>query len=194
MTEIFLVRHGEPDWANSGQGYDPVLTEEGRGQAQLMGAWVKENLSIDSVFASTLKRAKETADIANKSLNLDLNLREELEEWPHPQGVWNVLDNPHSFTEFANPFVPILDIKHDDEYVKFGQRVHSAINEIASTNKNKSVLVVCHGGVIGQVFRNITGNHYMPLISDFTGMSRIYWEEERWVIGYMNRLDHLNQC
>lgn len=194
MTELYLVRHGEPDWENVGEDHNPGLTGLGRAQAQQLGVWVNERLDIDVLYGSTLNRARETAETVNESLQLDLQLRENLKEWPYMYGVWHVLDNPHSLHSFAHPFADLSDLKKEDVYTEFAERIHKALNEIVKEHQEKRIMIVCHGGVIGQVFRNLTGNHHMPLVSDFTGVSKIYWEDDRWIISYMNRLDHLSQC
>ena len=65
---IYFVRHGQTDWNKAGriQGHtNTELNNEGRKQAQI----VKEKLNgikFDKVFASPLKRAKETAQIISE--------------------------------------------------------------------------------------------------------------------------------
>lgn len=65
MGKLYLVRHGETV-ANAGgrlQGWmDAELNDKGRTQARETAAYYK-NIHLDAVYCSTLKRARETAEI-----------------------------------------------------------------------------------------------------------------------------------
>ncbi len=73
---IILVRHGESDYNSKGiiQGNTnkSVLTAKGKKQANYVGSWLKE-LSIDKIFSSPLKRAKQTAEIIAKNCDFNPN-------------------------------------------------------------------------------------------------------------------------
>ena len=58
--ELLLIRHGLPERIEGADGpADPVLTEEGRRQADLLAGWLAHE-PIDHVLSSTLRRARET--------------------------------------------------------------------------------------------------------------------------------------
>src|SRR5690349_15002430 len=78
-TVLFLLRHGETEWARTGQHTgrtDIPLTEKGRTQATaLKGLFNK--LHFNAVLSSPLQRAQDTARIAGlSSVNVDQNLAE----------------------------------------------------------------------------------------------------------------------
>ena len=63
--DLYLIRHGQsyvnlPDW-DSGNTDEP-LTDLGQRQATAVAAWLPSHLEkVDAIFASTMKRARETA-------------------------------------------------------------------------------------------------------------------------------------
>lgn len=79
---LYVIRHGQTDWnvMKKMQGsVDIELNEIGIKQAYI----TKENLdsiSIDVIFCSPLKRAKQTAEIINKGRNLEIIYDERLRE------------------------------------------------------------------------------------------------------------------
>ena len=63
---IYLCRHGETPWTISKQHTgrtDLSLTEEGKKQAQLLGKRLQQ-IPLDRVYSSPLKRAKESCELA----------------------------------------------------------------------------------------------------------------------------------
>ena len=71
--KLILLRHGQSKWnlENRFTGWKDVsLTEEGVKEATFSAnQLIKNNLNIDSVHSSILKRAIETADIVTKIIN-----------------------------------------------------------------------------------------------------------------------------
>ncbi len=80
--KFFYIRHGQTDWNLAGrwQGHtDIALNDTGRQQAHDAAPRVA-TLPITHLYSSPLSRAKETADIVNKSLNLPLIMNAGLKE------------------------------------------------------------------------------------------------------------------
>ena len=74
MTAICLIRHGETDWNALGklQGRTDIpLNETGKKQAKETGAFLKGS-DWDVIITSPLRRAKETAEIINQYLGLEI--------------------------------------------------------------------------------------------------------------------------
>ena len=113
-TTFILIRHGvTPNterklFCGSG-GTDPGLTETGRDQAKRAADWVRQNETVDAVYASPLRRTQETAGAVAEALDLDIVLepgvaevafgdwdghtfREIFEQWPNEVQRW--LDSP----------------------------------------------------------------------------------------------------
>jgi len=75
MNKLILLRHGESQWnlENRFTGWTDVpLTQKGKMEAVKAGELIKKNnILINAVFSSVLKRANETAEIALKNAGLD---------------------------------------------------------------------------------------------------------------------------
>tara|TARA_Y100000741_G_scaffold283305_1_gene223076 strand:- start:140 stop:769 length:630 start_codon:yes stop_codon:yes gene_type:complete len=75
MNTLILLRHGQSQWnlENRFTGWEDVpLTDKGITEAKLAGQLMRNNnIKLDLVFSSKLKRANQTAEIAIKEMNLD---------------------------------------------------------------------------------------------------------------------------
>ncbi|MES2198943.1 MAG: histidine phosphatase family protein [Chlamydiota bacterium] len=81
--KIYLVRHGETEWALSGRHTgrtDIPLTENGKKKAALLGAAL-HSIPLTLILVSPLIRAKETFEIAH--LPLEGTLCDDLKEWDY---------------------------------------------------------------------------------------------------------------
>src|SRR5687768_15020021 len=65
MKTLFLFRHAKPvSGAESLRDFDRTLNDEGRGQAESVGKYLKDkNLELDLVLSSTALRARETTEL-----------------------------------------------------------------------------------------------------------------------------------
>ncbi len=88
LTELFLVRHGEPD-RNTGVPYTlppgPPLLSVGRDQAAQAGAWLADK-QVDHVFTSPFIRAASTAEIIVARTGLPLTYVDALREGAPGEG------------------------------------------------------------------------------------------------------------
>src|SRR5690349_7140397 len=85
LSRLFLVRHGNTAWSDSGQHTgltDLPLNEQGEEAARRVGA-VLQQLSFAHVFTSPLKRASRTSVLAGfeETAHVDANLV----EWDYGQ-------------------------------------------------------------------------------------------------------------
>lgn len=76
--KLILLRHGESQWnlENRFTGWEDVeLTKNGIEEAKFAGQQLfSENLIIDSIYTSILKRAVQTTEIVSSIINFDINL------------------------------------------------------------------------------------------------------------------------
>ncbi len=108
MVEIWFVRHGETAWNAVGkmQGWSDIpLNAAGEDQAKELRPWLAQH-SFDSVHASDLSRAAQTARLAYGEPQLTSALREahfgewEGESWEGREDIRRALIN---FETFAAP-------------------------------------------------------------------------------------------
>lgn len=121
---LYFLRHGQYDAANGG-----VLTLLGREQARLSAAYLGD-ASFDAIWASTLPRARETADIvATHFSSLRVRYRSHLRE-----GLYSKVEG-HD--------VPASVRRKDRE------RANTAYAKLIRPSRvDYTELVVCHGNLI----------------------------------------------
>lgn len=153
MTEFWLVRHGQTDWNLTGrwQGqapFAPGLNETGRSQVLAISEQLKD-VKFSAIYSSDLLRAKQTAELIAAPLGLTVTLDPRLREID--LGVWEGMPSQEIEAKYSlelaeraqNPFysrAPNGESLHD-----VAERVLAAIEEIATSHRDESVLIVSHG-------------------------------------------------
>ena len=142
MTKLLLVRHGETDWNAEGrlQGQtDRPLSDYGRRQAQQLADELGSE-EFEAIYSSDLIRARETAEIIARRLELPVKLDPDLREkdW----GTWEGLTSvERDRVEFAG-----------ESTEAHQQRILEALRRIAERHpRDGVVLVVTHGGSMRRV-------------------------------------------
>lgn len=185
MTGLILARHGQ-SFGNLDHslGPDTDLTELGRTQAQRLGDWLSaQGYTFDALYASTLRRAQQTAQIINAHFNLEITPDPDLCE----AEVWLPDTLPTQAGPLdANPAPPF-----DLEYTAMQQRVARATARILEENPSGRVLVVAHGGTLGTMIRGILGSHALLIHTDLTGLHGLSWQDGLWYMQFLNRRQHL---
>jgi broad specificity phosphatase PhoE len=161
---ILLVRHGESVWNAEGRwqgAANPPLSDAGREQARALAEAVRD-AGIDSIVASDLDRAHETAQIVAGVLGL-----------PEPSidSGWRERDvgeiSGHTRAEIETKWPGLLERWRRGELASMpgGEgditpRVVAALRRVAHEHPGACTLVATHGGVIGAL-DNWLGNAYL---------------------------------
>ncbi len=152
-----LVRHALPIRREVEEGVaDPELSEDGRAQAKLLAQYLASE-HLDAVYASSLRRARQTAAPVVEGRGLDLEIEPDVSEFDK--------DSPE--------YVPVEELKAADDprwqamldgvwdgsepQEVFHARVVDAIERIIVRHRGQRVAVVCHGGVINAYLTRILG-------------------------------------
>ncbi len=162
-TRLILVRHGESNATVErilgGEKSCTGLSDLGRDQAHALRKRLeKEEIDVDVLYASTMPRAIETAEIIKPALDLkDLYTEAELvehrpgeadgkpyEELEELFGGNDYYGRPHT------PLAPEAESLHG-----FHFRVSGALESLISKHVSESVMIVCHGGVIDIAIRQL---------------------------------------
>ena len=83
MKSLYFVRHGQTEWnaiARMQGQWNSDLNETGRNQAEVNGDLLS-NHNIDTVIASPLDRTRQTAEIINRHLKLQVSYDDRIMEW-----------------------------------------------------------------------------------------------------------------
>lgn len=208
MTHLYLIRHGEA-WANvkpivAGMRGDQGLTPRGVAQAErLRDRLARGELQADVLIASTLPRARQTAEIIQPALGLPIIFDDDVQELRigeadgmTNQEAWSRFGVPNFDAEPLRPIAP-----GGESWGEFTLRVGRALTRITSEHAGKTIVIVCHGGVIDCSFIHF---FQMPSLvlppTDFhtRNTSITYWEyvnrraRNLWRLNSYNDIAHLH--
>ncbi len=156
--KLLVIRHGESeaDLLDVHEGRaDFALTERGHRQAEAMANYVADNYNISKLYASTLTRARQTAQHLSDKTGISIVFDENLMEFNN--GLLAGL--PRAVVREKYPEVPDLPIDKaaygQESQVEFRQRAENALSRIINESENdETVAVVSHGGMINQLYRS----------------------------------------
>lgn len=206
QTRLVLVRHGE-----SQCGVDRIvgghlgctgLTEEGRAQAGALRDRLARTgeLSGASVFAtSILSRAIETAEIISPAFAAEVAFDQRCDLCErHPgeaDGIgWEELEQRY-WSDGKRTLYDVLS-PGGESWAAFLVRAGAALRGIAREHEGRTVVVVCHGGVVEASFRafgNLPVEPPFRLRVDHTSLTewRLRTDEPRWQLFRFNDAVHL---
>jgi probable phosphoglycerate mutase len=158
-VELLLVRHALPVRRELETGVaDPELSPDGIAQAAHLAEYLAAEAPLDALYASPLRRARQTAAPIAARFGLAVGVEDGVAEWDR-----------HS-----NEYVPIEELKaagdprwqallrgewtaHDERPDEFAQRVISALEAMIARHRGERIAVVCHGGVINTYLAHVLG-------------------------------------
>lgn len=156
--ELLLIRHALPVRRELAEGVaDPELSSEGREQARHLSQYLASE-HLDAVYASTMRRARQTADPIVEDRGLDVRIEPDVAE----------------FDRFSTEYVPVEELKatgdprwhamldgtwqqEAEDPATFNARTIGAIERIIGDHQGERVAVVCHGGVINAYLTDLLG-------------------------------------
>lgn len=205
---LYMIRHGQsyvnlPDWPHGNT--DEGLTDLGQRQAAALANWLPQHIPhIDVLYASTMKRAKETAEPLAAAYGLDIQFDDRLREIGnnrHDHTPWPS-DNLPNYGDFWGSERPFSSITPDHEggesMMHFRVRIGMFIEELIEKHRGEIVVAVCHGGVIELTFDhifNIGPFRRCEVWSKNTGIAHFEYVEhpqrEMWRLYYHSRVEHL---
>jgi broad specificity phosphatase PhoE len=152
MSSVYLARHGQTAYnlERRFQGQLPVpLDETGIEQAHDLAQRASAH-DFAALWASPLRRARETAEIVGERIGLPI--REDARLMETDAGAWTDRtfaeiqdETPELFNGFAEGD-PSFAFPGGESFVQQGERVAAALAEIEA--EELPALVVCHGVVI----------------------------------------------
>lgn len=164
--KVYYVRHGQTDWnlarRMQGGGTEKDLNETGLKQAEETRKEL-ENVNYDIIIRSPMHRAEQTAEIINQGRNVPIIVDERMRERKlgelegHPitdemeSRIWNY--------ELNAP------INGGESLHEFEKRILDFLEDIKQKYKDKTVLIVAHGGVAKVIKAHLYG---MPESKDLS--------------------------
>ena len=159
---IYLVRHGADDNSKRGGWSNHPLTDEGLKQSEELAHRLKENkCNAEIIYSSDLLRAKQTAEILAKHLNLDIEYISDFREVNN--GDLAGMDNAVADELYPNHYWRKLEwnqhYPNGESPKDFYERIKTAWKKLIKGNHN-SIILVTHGGVINVIMHLVNGVEY----------------------------------
>ena len=207
--QLYLIRHGQSyvnlkEWDQGNT--DSPLTELGEQQAHALAAWLPVHLPhIDALYASTMQRARQTADIVAAPYDLTPQLDDRLRELGNNRldhSAYAADDLPREYAEYwgAMPFAPTMVGGDDVETVMHARtRVGLFVEDVVERHQDEVVVAVCHGGVVECVFAHVfnVGPWGRCEVWNYnTGLTHFEYvagpgKRSVWRLHFHNRVEHL---
>jgi len=191
LTTIGLIRHGVTEWNELGkaQGVSDIpLNKIGKQQAFALANRLSLDLEWDLIVTSDLSRAIETAQIISSKLKLPVSISDErireincgdIEGTTEVERVtkwgsnWRELNlGMEKFEDVSNRGLEFLD-------------------ELAITYKDKRVLVVSHGALIGLTLQRLLPEQFPKTYIENTSVTILKNSETKWNCTLYNCTTHL---
>ncbi|MDN5345332.1 MAG: hypothetical protein PWQ18_1446 [Clostridia bacterium] len=199
-TRVYLVRHGETEWNHSGryQGHsDVALSPRGRQQAELLQERFRR-VHLDSVYASDLSRALETATTIAAPHGLAVNPVRALREINF--GAWEGLTYQEIIAGYQREWEAWRQdpghrlVPGGESFHQVKDRVWAAFNGIVQQETGHHILMVAHGGSLRALICSILGLDLSAVWRfrlDNTGVSVVDCYGDKRILTLLNDVHHL---
>lgn len=183
-AEILLIRHSQTDWnvQRLHQGHTDVpLNATGHRMVRLLCDALRDT-SLDAVYSSDLRRARQTAEPIAKmhgvALRTDSRLREARIKTPHPTSDYPVL----AFE---------TERETEEDVVR---RMSRCMRNIATGHMGRRVAVVSHGGAMRRFLAHVLGELPRPPKHQTTNVNIHYlgYDHVGWHARRLHVCDHLS--
>lgn len=190
MTQIVLIRHGITDWniERRAQGQKDIpLNNTGREQAQALANRLR-NEQWDMIYSSDLSRAKETADIIARELNLEVHTDTRLREINMGETEGTTFEE--RIDKWGDQWKELALGVEENESVT--QRASSFLTETAKKFENKKILVVTHGFLIRHTMKKLVPsiNIASPIYN--TSVTTLTYADSNFTCDLVNSAEHLD--
>lgn len=183
FVDLYLVRHGQPEWAPGGRATnDPDLSPLGREQAERLGSRIDAVGPVDELWVSPMRRAQETADPIESGLGVARETYDWLHEITNPPSwegepvdrveralrdanlremdeMWDGLPGGESFRDFHERVVQGL-IATLDAHGIHPSRDDRTLWQV--DDPDQRVVIVAHGGTNAVVLGHLLGLDPVP--------------------------------
>ena len=164
--QIVLVRHGATDWNLQGRcqgATDRELSAVGIRQAEQIATLLRAE-DIEAVYASDLRRARQTAELISQPHNLPVMIEENIRELNHGalEGLTfnEIKENYSEFLVRWRSVPAEIQVPGGERLADVAERAWDGLNRIAERHRDaQSIVVVSHNFPILGIVCRVTGTH-----------------------------------
>jgi len=190
---ILLVRHATAEGHGRFQGQRDVSLSSARRRELSRLCEKCSHYPIRAVYASDLRRARETAEAVARNFGLEVEVRPELREMQFGQweGLsWEQIARRHPrlaklwVKRFPNQAIP-----GGEPIGQFRRRIAAGIRKIVAANRGQCALIVTHAGVIRFVLAKVLGlpaRNLFRLAQDSCALNLIDYFEDGAIVQCIN--------
>jgi broad specificity phosphatase PhoE len=188
MKNIITIQHTQSKHHTNGMigaWTDWKLTDLGKQQADFIGKALKQELCDTTnytMYSSDLLRAKQTAEIVAKSLNLTPIYKNELREMNLGSATGKSVEWLHKNQNLYSGDISVLDFKClPDAESKRGlyNRLLPFVTEIENSSE-ENIIIVAHGGTLSMLFT-------MWIIDDISNSENIEFQGISGGVSFLKR-------
>ncbi|MDR6784471.1 broad specificity phosphatase PhoE [Pedobacter africanus] len=187
MLNVYLLRHGETKYNADGNRYcgrtDIELTEKGIGQANLVNSQL-QGMVFDAVYASPLKRALYTAEIASgtKTVKTDERLIEvDFGGWEGKTKEEFISENAVLWNNWMKDPATAKAGGTGESAAEVVQRVDDFYQEMLRKHPSGNILVVGHNGINRLYLAHKLGmplKHYRRIVQENSSITLFSLDEK----------------
>lgn len=187
MLNVYLLRHGETKYNADGNRYcgrtDIELTEKGIGQANLVNSQL-QGMVFDAVYASPLKRAFYTAEIASgtKTVKTDERLIEvDFGGWEGKTKEEFISENAVLWNNWMKDPATAKAGGTGESAAEVVQRVDDFYQEMLGKHPSGNILVVGHNGINRLYLAHKLGmplKHYRRIVQENSSITLFSLDEK----------------
>ncbi len=201
-TTVLLVRHGESAPAHPDRPFplvdghgDPPLDPVGEEQSVLLGERLQHE-AISAIYVTTLQRTHQTAAPLAAKLGLTPSVEPELREvflgdWEEGEFRRRAAAGDPVFQQiFAQERWDV--IPGAERQKVFDERTWRGFMRCATAHPDERIVVVSHGGVIGQLLHRVTRSRPFAFTGvDNGSISEVVVDGDRFILRRYNDVAHL---
>jgi 2,3-bisphosphoglycerate-dependent phosphoglycerate mutase len=155
MTHLYLIRHGQAMVAVQEALEDTGLSPLGVKQTERLRDRLAATgeIAADVLIASTMLRARQTAEILAPAFGLPIVFDDEVQEWREGEvkdlQKINIEEYRARFNAVPFDQKPFFrTVSSSETWVEFMLRAATALNRITHEYEGKTIVIVCHGGIV----------------------------------------------
>lgn len=205
MTHLYIIRHGQAMSAVQNTIANTGLSPLGVRQAEHLRDRLAATgeIQADVLIASTMVRAKETAEIIAPALGLPIIFDKEVEEWRDGEAeAYTAEEYEKLFLAVEREQRPFAHLVPTAEsWAQFILRAATALNRITREYVGKTIVIVAHGGIVDTsfiLFFGLSGLRFTPAFFDTHNTSITHWVHAaladfppNWILERYNDIMHL---